>query len=201
MKIAILAKGKTLEVFPGRDGFDEVWGLNQVAQTHELDRLFVMDDLELRLPYYNGPEFPEWLKSYPKRLITSKSYPDWPTSEDYPVRQVARHFGIPLGIAAYSTVDWMMALAIYEEVSEIHLFGVDCRDMKMDQIRCSTALWIGAAMSRGIRVTAPKGSAFTWWTNGGICMDHGLYGYVGKPRIEELVESSTPIAESRRATG
>lgn len=190
MRIALLGKGKTLEQFPG-PVFDEVWGLNQLAQTHVLDRAFVMDDLELRLPYYDGHEFPDWLKTYEGRIITSKAYPEWPTSEAYPILDVARHFGLPLGIAFYSTVDYMLALAIVEGVSEIHLYGVDCLDQKLDQIRCSTALWIGAAMSRGIRVTAKKGSAFTWWTDGGICLDHGLYGYVGKPRIEALAGSQT----------
>lgn len=191
MKIALLAKGKTLDQFPGPDGFGEVWGLNQIAQAIDVDRLFVMDDLELRQPYYDGPEFGEWLKTYPGRIITSRAYPDWPTSEPYPIIEVARHFGLPLGISFYSTVEYMLALGIYEGVSEIHMYGVDCLDIKMDQIRCSIALWIGAAMSRGIRVTAKKGSAFTWWTNAGICMDHALYGYVGKPRIEDLAGSQT----------
>jgi hypothetical protein len=188
MKIALLAKGPTLSQFSGE--FDEVWGLNQVAQTHELDRAFVMDDLKLRLPYYDGNEFPEWLKGYSGRLITSKAYPEWPTSEDYPLMDVVRTFGIPLSIACYSTVDWMIALAIHEGVGEIHLFGVDCVAPGLDMARCSAAIWIGAAMSRGIRVTSKQGSAFTWWTNTGICMDQGFYGYVGRPRIESLVESS-----------
>ena len=187
MKIAVLAKGATLSQFDGE--YDEVWGLNQVGKTHDLDRLFVMDDLTLRLPFYDGNEFPEWLKGYSGRLITSKAYPEWPTSEDYPIEAVAADFGLPLGIACYSTVDWMLALAIHEKVDEIHLFGVDCLSPKMDQIRCSAALWIGVAMGRGIRVTSKKGSAFTWWTNTGICFEQGMYGYVEKPRIERLVES------------
>ena len=114
MKLAILAKGKTLEKYPGREGFDEVWGLNQIGQSHALDRLFVMDDLELRLPFYNGPEFPDWLKTYPGRIITSKPYPDWPTSEAFPIYEVAKNFHLPLGIAFYSTVDYMLALGIHE---------------------------------------------------------------------------------------
>lgn len=189
MKLALLAKGPTLSQFPGNAEFDEVWGLNQIGQTHDLNRLFVMDDLALRLPYYNGDEFPEWLKGYSGRLITSKAYTEWPTSEEYPLMDVVRTFGIPLAIACYSTVDWMLALAIHEKAEEIHLFGVDCVSPGMDQVRCSAAIWIGAAMSRGIRVTSKQGSAFTWWTNGGICMEQGFYGYVGRPRIEQLIES------------
>lgn len=187
MKIAILAKGKTLAEYPGRSDFDQTWGLNQIAKTHELDRLFVMDDLELRLPYYDGPEFPNWLKSYRGRIITSKRYEAWPTSEAFPIIEIAHFFGLPLGIAMYSTVDYMMALAIYEGATEIHLYGVDCMDPKLEHMRTSIAVWIGAAMSRGIRVTSKQGSFSRWWTYAGRCMEQGLYGYVERPRIEQLV--------------
>ena len=190
MKLAILAKGKSLAEYPG-EGFDEVWGLNQTAQSHKLDRAFVMDDLELRQPYYDGPEFGEWLKTYPGRVITSKQYDAWPTSEEFPLIDVAKYFGLPLGIAMYSSVDYMLALAIYEGVGEVHLFGVDCTEASMQLIRLSIGVWIGAAMSRGIRVVCTEGSTFRWVTSAGVCMEQGLYGYVEKPRIEQLVEIGT----------
>ena len=186
MKVAILAKGKTIEKYPGRGGFDQVWGLNQIGQTHALDRLYVMDDLELRLPYYDGPEFPEWLKTYEGRIITSKQYDEWPTSEPFPLIETAHYFGLPLGIAMYSTTDYMLADAIREGAEEIHLYGVDCTSPGMDQIRCSIAMWIGVAMGRGIRVVALNGSVFRWWTYAGRCLEQGLYGYVDRPRIEQL---------------
>ena len=190
MRIAILAKGKTLGDFKGREGYDEVWGLNQIAQTHDLDRLFVMDDLELRLPFYNGPEFPEWLKTYPKPIITSKQYDAWPTSEAFPLLDVAKFFGIPLGIAFYSTVDYMMALSIFRGAKRLDLYGVDCMSPNMELERTSTAVWIGAAMSRGIRVTNRKGSFSRRWTDVGKCFEQGFYGYVERPRIEDLVASN-----------
>lgn len=189
MRIAILAKGETLSEYAEGE-YDEVWGLNQIGKSHELDRLFVMDDFKLRLPYYDGNEFPEWLKSYSGRLITSRQYDEWPSSEEFPLVEVAHFFGLPLGIAMYSTVDYMFAMAIYEGVSEIHTFGVDCRHgEKLDLIRTSIAVWIGAALSRGIRVTSKQGSFSRWWTYAGRCMEQGLYGYVERPRIEELAGS------------
>jgi hypothetical protein len=187
MKIAVLAKGKTLAEYPGPAGYDEVWGLNQLAKTHKLDKLFVMDDLKLRMPHYDGPEFPEWLKSYPGRIITSRQYEEWPTSRPFPIEDVAKHFGLPLGIAMYSTVDYMLAYAIYKEAKQIDLFGVDCVSNKMELVRTSIAVWIGAAMSRGIRVTSRDGSFSRYWTYAGRCLEQGLYGYVDRPRIETLV--------------
>jgi len=189
MKIALLAKGPTLKNYPGPEGFDEVWGLNQVAQSHELDKLFVMDDLKLRMPYYDGPEFTEWLKDYDGDVITSKAYEEWPTARAFPIEDVAKFFGLPLGIAMYSTVDYMFAYAIYTGVAEIHAYGVDClsRNPQLDLARTSIAVWMGAAMSRGIRVISAKGGFSGWWTKTGTCMDHALYGYVERPRIENLI--------------
>lgn len=187
MKLALLAKGKTLSRYPGREGYDQVWGLNQIAQSHDLDRAFIMDDLELRLPYYNGPEFPEWLKGYQGRLITSRPYSDWPSSEAFPLADVCKFFGLPFGIAFYSTVDYMLAYAIYIGARHLDLYGVDCLEPKMEQMRNSISFWIGVAMSRGARVTTQPGSFFRYWTDGGIALEQGCYGYVDRPRIETLV--------------
>ena len=189
MKIAILARGESLVKFPGNDKFDEVWGLNKLAESHQLDRLYLMDDLKLRVPFYEGEEWAEWLKTYKGRIITSKVYEEWPC-EAFPIVEVAHHFGLPLGIAMYSTVDYMLAAGIYEEVDEIHLYGVDCPYKAVtDVVRQSIATWIGAALSRGIKVTTPYESAFQWSTHVGLIHEQGLYGYVARPRIEDLVRA------------
>lgn len=186
LKIAILAKGPSLMNFHGE--FDEVWGLNQIGQTHELDRLFVMDDLRHRMPAWD-PELPEWLKTYDKPIITSTVYPEWPTAVAFPLREVCREHGWPLGLAYYSTTDYMLAFAIHRGVREIHTFGVDCNfPTREERPRVSTAMWIGIAMSRGIKVTAPQESFFRWYCHPGVAYEHGLYGYVGPPRPEELYD-------------
>ena len=187
MKIARLARGETLKEFPG-EGFDEVWGLNRLGETHDLDRLFVMDDFKLRLPFFEGKDFPEFLKSYQGRLITSRKYDEWPNSEEFSMVESARYFGLPLGIAMYSTVDYMIATAIMEAVDEIHLYGVDCSYKAVtDVVRLSIGVWIGAAMADGILVTSRRDSFSYWWTHVGFAHENGMYGYVQRPRIETLV--------------
>ena len=156
----------------------------------DIDRLFVMDDLKLRMPFYAGYEFVEFLKKYRRPIITSKAYPEWPTSENYPILEVAHHFGLPLGISMYSTVDYMIALAIYEGATGIDLFGVDMMTKQGDEhMRCSTWGWITAALARGILVRTFVGSYFQYITNVGIAMEAGLYGYAQKPKIEDLVNT------------
>ncbi len=189
-RVAILAKGETLSAYPGPEGFNELWGLNQIAELeHKLDRLYVMDDLVYRMPFYAGVEFVEWLKSYEGRLITSRQYDDWPTSEAFPIEEVCKFYGLPLGAAMYSTTDYMIAQAVIEEWDEIHLFGVDNLTKGIEEMRAATALWIGVAMARGIKVVSPPGSFYQFFTNVGVAMEFGMYGYTFRPRIENLVES------------
>jgi len=196
MKIAILANGETVQQFTKPTGIkprhDEVWGLNQQATWKgiELDRCFIMDDLKLRMPFYAGYDFVNWLKDYPKPVITCKAYDEWPTSEEFPIKEIAHYFGLPLGIAMYSTVDYMIALAIYEGATQIDLYGVDMSNKSAPtEMVLGTAAWIGAALARGVYVRTFLGSIFQYVSNPGIAMEAGLYGYVHKPRIEELVNT------------
>jgi len=188
MRVALLAKGQTLAKFPGREHFDQTWGLNQQAQTRDdLDLCFVMDDLMLRLPAYSGPEFPEWLKTYPGRIMTSTAYPEWPTAEEFPIYACAHKFGLPLGISMYSSPDYMIAYAIMKGAKEIHLFGVDVLELKAQEMRAATAGWIFAAEALEIKVVVPQGSFFYLYTNVPVVMENGIYGYAQRPRIERLV--------------
>ncbi len=192
-RIAILANGKTVQNFGANTTIkkhDEVWGLNQQAgwTNTRLDKCFVMDDLKLRMPFYAGYEFTDWLKTYEMPIITSKVYPEWPTSEAYPIMEVAHYFGLPLGISFYSSPDYMIALAIFQGATHIDLFGVDMiGEDKHPEMRMATAQWIGAAHARGVLVRSFIGSVFQAITNVGCAMEHGLYGYVERPRIEDLV--------------
>lgn len=195
MRVAILANGQTLENFGGNHVLrkhDQVWGLNQQAayKNMRLDRCFVMDDLKLRMPFYAGYDFTEWLKSYDLPIITSRAYPEWPTSKEYPIKEICHYFGVPLGISMYSTPDYMIALAIFEGATHIDLFGVDMQNCKTADMQIATAQWIGAAQARGVFVRTFQGSIFQGLTNPGVAMESGLYGYVKRPRIEDLVNTS-----------
>jgi len=196
MKIAILANGETVQQFTKSGAIkpkhDEVWGLNQQATWKgiTLDRCFIMDDLKLRMPFYAGYDFVNWLKDYDRPVITSKAYEEWPTSEAYPIKEIAHYFGLPLGVAMYSTVDYMIALAIYEGATQIDLYGVDMSNKEVPtEMVLGTAAWIAAAQARGVYVRTFVGSIFQYITNPGIVLECGLYGYANRPRIEDLVNT------------
>lgn len=193
MRIAILANGESNKNFRSnptvKDKYDKVWGLNQQATWKgvELDKCFVMDDLKYRMPYYAGFDFVNWLKTYKKPIITSRAYDEWPTSEDYPIKEICHYFGLPLGVAMYSTPDYMIALAIYEGADQIDMFGVDMTKESPIDMKIGTAQWIGAAAARGVLVRTFVGSVYQYLTNSGVAMEQGLYGYTKRPRIETLV--------------
>lgn len=196
MKIAILAQGETVAQFTKplaiKPTYDEVWGLNQQSTWKgiTLDKCFIMDDLKLRMPFYAGYDFVNWLKLYDKPIITSKQYDEWPTSEAYPIEEVSHYFGLPLGISMYSTPDYMIALAIYQGAKQIDLYGVDMTSKAAPpEMLIGTSMWIGAAQARGVFVRTFQGSMFQYITNPGIALEAGLYGYVQRPRIEDLVNN------------
>jgi len=194
MKIAVLANGETVRNYtsnPTITKYDQVWGLNQQASWKgiTLDKCFIMDDLKLRMPYYAGFDFVNWLKTYKQPIITSRKYEEWPTAEEYPIKEIAHYFGLPLGISMYSTPDYMIALAIYEGATHIDLFGVDMAKQGPIEMKLGTAAWIAAALARGVLVRSFVGSLFQYLTNPGICMEQGLYGYARRPRIEDLVNT------------
>jgi hypothetical protein len=196
MKVAILANGETVQQFTKTGAIkpkhDEVWGLNQQSTWKgiTLDRCFIMDDLKLRMPFYSGYDFVNWLKDYDRPIITSKAYEEWPTSQAYPIKEIAHYFGLPLGVSMYSTVDYMIALAIYEGATQIDLYGVDMSNKELPtEMVLGTAAWIGAAQARGVYVRSFVGSIFQFITNPGIAIESGLYGYVERPRIEDLVNT------------
>lgn len=195
-RLAILAMGHSIDKYTGRGGdkyklaYDEVWALNGMGfwpLCDDIDRLYVMDDLVHRLPYYCSSELPEALKTYPKRIITSRAYEDWPTSERFPIEDCVKEFGLPLGIVMYSTPDWMIAHAIMEGFTHIDLFGVDNQDKAAAEMRSSTSMWIGVAMSRGITVSSYPGSHHQFFTSTAVALEFGIYGYAFRPRIEQLV--------------
>ena len=195
-RVAILAMGETIHKYPGRGGdeykkaWDEIWALNAMAywpDCQDIDRLYVMDDLVYRMPIYAGQELCDNLKTYEKRIITSRVYEDWPTTERFPIEQCVHFFGIPLGISMYSSPDYMIAHAIMEGFTSIDLFGVDNLEKAANEMRCATAMWIGVALSRGIEVRTYSGSFHQYYTETGVAMEFGLYGYAFRPRIEQLI--------------
>lgn len=206
-RLAILGCGKSIDKYPGRGGdqykaaYDEVWALNSMGffpGCEDIERLYVMDDFEHRLPIYNSEELGENLKTYEKRIITSRVYEGWPTAERFPIEDCVKKFGLPLGIAMYSTPDFMIAHAIMEGFTSIDLFGIDNQDKAAGEMSLATSKWIGVAQALGITVQSYLGSVHQFSTNVAFAHEFGLYGYAFRPRIETLIFAPDELQEQEK---
>ena len=208
-RLAILALGESKKYYPGRGGdeyknsYDQVWALNGMAyfpECADIDRLYVMDDLVYRLPYYSNPELAKSLQTYEKRIITSRVYNDWPTAERFPIEDCVKEFGLPLGISMYSTPDYMLAHAIMDGITSIDLYGVDNLERAVSEMQASTAKWIGVAQARGVTVRAYQGSHHQYHCSTAVAHEFGLYGYAFRPRIESFIFPGDELNDDSRDT-
>lgn len=86
----------------------------------------------------------------------------------FPLAGVPNSFPLPyaeiceaLGVDAYftSTIAYMLAMAVYESVKEIRLFGIDmATGTEYEGQRACCEYWIGVARAKGIKVVIPDSS-------------------------------------------
>lgn len=101
------------------------------------------------------------------------AHPAIPGSVGYPREAVQREFAWGGHDEEFFTgsIDWMLALAIWEGVRRIEVFGVDLWEApheRGDQ-RTGAHYWIGIARGRGCEVVIPDESS--------LCKTERLYGY------------------------
>lgn len=170
---------------------DEIWTLNW-AYTYDfiprIDRLFELHPIWV----YKRSKKPEYIKprrhwrwlhkprDYPVYML--RSFPKIPNCIEYPLKEVTEFlFGNKLlkggdPISFYSSsVDYMLALAMYEGYERIELYGIEMgssTEYRYQQKGC--ALFIGMAVARGIEVYMPENS---------ILLTGRKYGYEGGQMI------------------
>lgn len=116
------------------------------------------------------PDAWAWYGQQDKPVYLIEAHPDVPTSVAYPRAAVAERFGIRGGCAMSSTVDHMMALALLEGFTEIHLCGIRLTSVEewVTQREC-LAYWIGRAEGMGVEVHTDPVAA--------LCAPERLYGW------------------------
>lgn len=116
-----------------------------------------------------------------KRVVLIQTDPRVPTSEAYPREVIQETFGFmgqaqhQLETSFQSSLDWMVALAIYQGATWIDVQGVDMRHQTEYRAQRETfRYWMGIARGRGIRVTVPEPSGLD-----GACELYGYYTRTG----------------------
>jgi hypothetical protein len=157
---------------PYADQSWEIWGENQLYRfVPRATRWFEMHPHEGPGSYITdmvkGTDYPAWLKACPIPLYMLSAKPEFPQSIEYPRQQLIDAFQLEsirpdLKEKGYfhSSVDYMIALAIYEGFEEIGVWGIDMtHDSEYAYQKPSGSFWLGFAKGRGIKVTIPKESA------------------------------------------
>jgi len=152
-KVAIVGSSDTTRhLAPYGDESWEIWTLNDMHTiAPRMTRLFELDPV-IELPHYsydfhrNNTVVPIWMM-FPQD--------DFPAAVQYPHEVIVKEFGRYFT----SSISWMLALAIYEGVDEIALYGVDmAHSSEYGHQRPSCEYFIGLARGKGIPVSVPEQS-------------------------------------------
>jgi hypothetical protein len=190
--VAIVAMGKSFSAYvfnAARKGdrrllADETWAIVAMAGVIQHDRLFLMDDI----PNILGPTVPTdkcmagmwgWLKDHPGPIYTSKAYPEYPGSVEFPLEDVVETVGMPY----FSTsVAYAIGYAIHIGVKELQFYGCDFtypdRHIAESGRACCEFL-IAIAMGHGIKIVIAEDSTLLDTSD----VKRRLYGYVDPPKI------------------
>ena len=171
--------------------FDEVWGINSMSGVIYHDKCFMMDPPSRFLDTPNAGKQTNIMADRLKQKINipifsctlDKRCPD---VVEFPLQEVIQKTGY-----AYlnNTVAYSFAYAIAQEVSELHLYGIDFTHKAINFAEAGRAcceFWLAIAISKGIKINIAHNSSLL---DMNVPEDQKLYGY---HRLDDpLVSSAT----------
>ena len=166
MDLAIVGFSPTTHDLAFDRQFDEVWGMpwDEGYWVH-YSRLFEMHNLNLlRTVECRPKDYEERLKEVDAPLYMQEEYKEFPCIK-FPIESVAKITGDYFN----SSIAYMVALAIYEEVNSISIFGVDMKDdEEYFYQRPNLEYLIGLAKGKGINIHIPEESPLCKFNPDGI---------------------------------
>lgn len=102
-----------------------------------------------------------WIRLYhPFAIYMMRPEPQYPSAVQLPVDELKALWSFPFPPSFASSFSWMVALAIYQQYTHIHLENVDLRSPREAFLEAPNLMaWLGIASQRGIVVTG-KGRLF-----------------------------------------
>lgn len=105
----------------GQPWAEEVWTINGGAVAFQCDRCFSIADL--RTDLHKWPHWAKWLSRTSMPIYTSKTYPEFPTTIEYPLESLRKFINFDLVFC--NTGPMALALAMWLGIKEVWLFGID----------------------------------------------------------------------------
>lgn len=158
-KIAIVGFTKSRELAPWDDPSFNIWICNNLWRfcPDKWHRLYDLHDVE---SIRSDREHEAYLRTTAKPVIVWNPRPEWPASEAYPKEAITASMGRYFS----NSISWMVAHAIYEGATEIHVYGVDMAQGgggaagEYASQRPSCEYFLGLAAGRGVKVYVPPQS-------------------------------------------
>jgi len=169
---------------------DEVWAINKLGVILDHDMLFRMDDLrssyDCNNKTYTGGSIKEgttihdtydaFLRSHNKPIITSRAYPEYPMSLEYPLEAVINTIGYSY---FRTTPAYAAAFAIHIGVKQLRIYGCDyvypTDKYRAESGRANLEFVLGIGMTMGMEVfVSPKSTLL----DSNVSVVEKMYGYL-----------------------
>lgn len=168
MELNIIGKGRGWEDAP-RDG--EAWGITQLILRRPVTRVIDMNDYTL----WGDKELKDAIEARSRAAQLGVEYID---RDNYPYDQITKMFGVDY---FSNTVDFAIALAIYENYTKINFYGVNMAyHEEYAYQKPGVDFWCGVAIGRGIKLKVYGESSIL------RTIDKKIYGY-GTPQYGILI--------------
>lgn len=165
----------------------EIWGLVWDSEWAKYDRLFEMHDLDLIRSIKCRPnDYENKLKECWQPLYMQEAYKDIPNATRYPFEQVMDYTGDYFN----SSIAYMLALAIAEEIPVITILGVNMLDVEEYRYQKPNLEYlIGLASGTGLQVNLDESSGLCQFNPQGIKFGNEYVTY--KDRYGQWLSHST----------
>lgn len=160
MKVCIIGKGNGWEDAP----CDELtWGITQLLLRRDVNRVIDMNDYQL------WGEIEKQDAERARKIAESKGI-EYIDRDNYPLQEIIKKFNTDY---FSNTVDYAIALALYEGFNDIHLYGVNMiSGGEYAYQKPGVDFWCGYAKGMGVSVTVHGLISTIMKTRDGL-----LYGY------------------------
>jgi hypothetical protein len=171
------------------DGIGEIWSLNNAYNTYanlQFDRFFEIHDIEYARRHKPNPQSHDHftrLDMLGCPIYMQQAVPEIRMSRRYPLDDVCCFFGTNYFIGSPS---YMLALALYEGVKHIRVYGFDQSDEQHAQQRSAWTFWLAKAQMMGVRVDGAHRWLGEWDVDAEGCMN--AYRASAVPALKKAVE-------------
>jgi hypothetical protein len=162
----------------------------------KMDYLMLMDSLDQKPNIVSGAqnlgEVIARINALKVPLIAPYKYAEIPLSEEFPLEECVKEFGLPYFT---NTICYMIAFALLKGAKEIQLFGVNqAGSHEYTEERSGVETWLGIAMGRGVRVIVNGQNSTLFRFKGRYGRSGLLYGYLAG--YEEVLKDKQRFGES-----